>query len=212
LLKATDQRPVVGSRREPRGGKGPRGAEKTAKTTTDKTTETPNFAQARRVEGRLVKGGWSPHGKSVWAPWPSADSGDILDGPVDDLVAVFLIVQDQKGPGRRDVVGLPHNLALRSVDGHPLPDRPAGAPVLFHHQRGRRVPVARVDVVHLLEEVLKTLLVRYEEVHFPLEAGRALPHLRGKAIHIEVRVDPDSEDDMVDVAPIHAFGKDSREL
>jgi len=58
---ATDHSPVVGSRRDPRGGRGPSGAEKTAKTTRERTRETPNFAQPRRLEGVLVRGGWRVH-------------------------------------------------------------------------------------------------------------------------------------------------------
>src|SRR5438034_10538292 len=82
------------------------------------------------------------------------------------------LIHDNEGAIRRDVVGPARDGPLRRRRAHPFADRRALTSVLLDEELDLRVPVPRVQIVELTEEVVEELVVRDEEVHLPLHRRR----------------------------------------
>src|SRR5438309_475059 len=122
------------------------------------------------------------------------------------------LIHDNEGAIRRDVVGPTRDGPLRRGRAHPLADRRALTSVLLDEELDLRVPVPRVQIVELTEEVVEELVVRDEEVHLPLHRRRGGLEVRGEAVQVHVRVHADADDHVVRLPAVDALGEDSRDL
>src|SRR5881396_1133004 len=135
-----------------------------------------------------------------------------LELALDELMLRVVLIHDNEGAVRRDVVGPTGDGPLRRGRAHLLADRRALTAVLLDEELDLRVPVPGIQVVELIEEVVEELVVRDEEVHFPLYRRRGRLDVRRQAVEVHVRVHADADDDVVRLPAIHAFGEDSRDL
>src|SRR6266540_4230052 len=139
--------------------------------------------RARRPPWGAERGGASlilrglPHGRerstaSSVIPSVRRRSLEHLERPFDELVFAACVVHDDEGAVGGDVVGASDHLPLRGGGHDPLPDRRALPPIVLQEKFDSGVPVSRVQVVDLIQEVVEELIVRDEQVHLPLQRRR----------------------------------------
>src|SRR5438876_9898181 len=159
--------------------------------------------------GRAERGGvsLSLRAPQAEAGWIRVSGGD-LETPFHELVFRVRIVHDNQGTVRGDVVRPARDGPFRRRRGDPFANRRALPAVILDQELDPRVPITRIEVIDLVQQVVEKLVVRDEQVHFSLERRRGRLHILRQSIEIDVRVDADPDDHVLGFPPVHAFRQD----
>src|SRR5439155_2591269 len=162
----------------------------------------------RRTRRRVIK----PSRLIAQAVGRARISRDNLETPFHELVFRVPIVHDNQGTVRGDVVRPARDGPFRRRRDDPFANRRALPAVILDQELDPRVPVARIEVIDLVQKVVEKLVVRDEQVHFSLERRRGRLHIWRQSIEIDVRVHTDPDDHVVGFPPVDAFRQDPGNL